>query len=98
MSKKLFILTRRDFPIIDQAVQSGHAIAEFLLTYPDTEWKNGTLVYLGVKDEKTLKKWTYKLHLWNAQYVTFYEPSMNNELTSVASDYNESFFKNLQML
>lgn len=98
MSKKLFILTRRDFPIADQAVQSGHAVAQFLINHPYTEWNNGTLIYLGVKDEETLKRWTYKLHLWKAHYATFYEPDMNNELTSVASDYDESFFKNLQML
>ena len=33
--KKLYVLTRKDLPIADQAVQSGHALAEYLLKHKD---------------------------------------------------------------
>ena len=98
MNKKLFIITRRDLSGSQQAVQSGHSVAEFLIKYPNTKWNNGILVYLGVKNEKNLQKWMLKMYLWKVPCVCFHEPDMNNELTSIASFYDESFFKNLQVL
>jgi hypothetical protein len=41
------------------AVQAGHTVAEYLLNDPHTEWSNGTLIYLGVKDEYQLKDWMF---------------------------------------
>lgn len=57
MSKKLYVLVRKDFSKSQQAVQAGHAVAEYLLRGPSTFWGNGTLVYLGVRDENELKWW-----------------------------------------
>lgn len=49
--KKLYVLVRKDLSKSQQAVQAGHAVAEFLLNNDDHGWDNGTLVYLGVPDE-----------------------------------------------
>ena len=48
--KKMYVLVRKDLPSTYRMVQGAHAVAEYLLRYPDTEWKNGTLVFLGVPD------------------------------------------------
>ena len=57
MSHKLYVLVRKDLPKSQQAVQAGHAVAEYLLRGPSTVWGNGTLVYLGVRNEHELKWW-----------------------------------------
>lgn len=50
MNNKLYVVTRSDLTKSQQAVQAGHALAEFLLTQKTT-WDNGTLVYLKVANE-----------------------------------------------
>ena len=57
MQQKLFVLVRKDLSKSQQAVQAGHAVAEYLLRGPSTFWGNGTLVYLGVRNETDLKWW-----------------------------------------
>jgi len=96
--KKLFVIVRRDLTPSQQAVQGGHVVAEYLFMHPGTEWENGTLVYLGVKNEEGLMKWAWKLALENIPWTCFTEPDINNEWTAIASFYNESFFRNLQVL
>lgn len=58
MSQKLYVLVRKDLSKSQQAVQAGHAVAEFLLRGPSTFWGNGTLVYLGTRNETDLKWWS----------------------------------------
>ena len=48
---KMYVVTRKDLSPEQQAVQAGHALAEFLLQQSDYEWDNGTLVYLTVPDQ-----------------------------------------------
>ena len=57
MNKKLYVLVRKDLSKSQQAVQAGHVVAEYLLRGPRTVWDNGTLVYLGVRNENELKFW-----------------------------------------
>lgn len=57
MEKKLYVLVRKDLSKSQQAVQGGHAVAEYLLHGPSTAWSNGTLVYLSVRSETELKFW-----------------------------------------
>ena len=72
---KLFILVDKKLPRDHKAVQAGHAVAAFLKAYPDTPWKNGTLVYLRSEDID-----------FDVQYcdVAWKEPYWGDKLTAAA--------------
>jgi len=94
---KMYVLVRKDLTKAQQAVQGGHALAEFLLNY-QTSWKNWTLVYLGVKNELQLEKWIYKLKEFDINVAVWKEPDMDNEITAIAVYSNEGVFKSLNCL
>lgn len=73
--KKLYILVDANLSKSQQGVQGGHALAEYLLRC-ETDWDNGTLVYLK----------TYELenYLGIAEAV-FREPDLNNHITAIAA-------------
>jgi len=92
-------LSRKDLKKSSTAVQSGHAVAEFLLYGPDTEWDNGTLVYLGVRNLDELNNWCSKLSEKKIEWVGFKEPDLNNELTAIAVVLKDrDFFSELNLL
>lgn len=95
--KKLYVLVRRDLSPSQQAVQGGHAVAEFLL-HRDTTWKNGTLVYLGVKDLRELLKWMSRFDTFEIPYSAFYEPDIGNEPTALATTTKSWVVKGLNLL
>jgi uncharacterized protein (DUF1919 family) len=82
MSLKLYVIVRRDLSTSHQAVQAGHALAQLLLT-KKIGWKNGTLVYLSVRDEETLRKLFDKLPCKNKAF--FEEPYWQNQMTAIAA-------------
>lgn len=55
--KKLFILVRKDLKQSSSAVQAGHAVAQFMLDYPTSDWNNDYLIYLKVRNIQELKFW-----------------------------------------
>jgi len=58
---RLYILIRSDLSVSYQAVQAGHVVAQYVLDYPESQWKNDYLIYLSVRDEDELKHWNWKL-------------------------------------
>jgi len=94
---KLYVLVRKDIPANVQAVQGGHAVAEFLLKCAQS-WGNDTLVYLGVKNERQLKLWRHKFTSLNIKYASWREPDMNNEMTAIATMASGELLKNLNTL
>jgi hypothetical protein len=58
---KLFVLTRNDLQPAYQAVQAGHAVAQWMLENEGHKWRNQTLVYLSVPDESHLEMWCDKI-------------------------------------
>lgn len=94
---KMYVLVRQDLTKIQQAVQSGHALAEYLLNH-NTVWNNGTLVYLKVKDEDELHCWGMKLNYKGIDWRGFKEPDINNELTALAAVSDGKVFRKLRLL
>lgn len=95
-NKKLYVLVRKDLNTSYQAVQAGHAVAEWLLH--DQSWQNNTLIYLGVKDESELIYWANKLEYKGIKYVGFKEPDIGNELTAIAAHTDNKIFNRLRLI
>jgi len=57
-----------------QAVQSAHAVAQYLLDHPETKWTNGTLVLLKTDD--------LEAYLPYAESI-FREPDLENQITAL---------------
>jgi len=94
---RLYVLVRKDLGHSERAVQAGHAVAGFLLN-GSKEWKNETLIYLGVKGEHQLKTWINKLSRLNIKCIPWREPDMNNEVTAIATIAESEIFKNVNLL
>jgi len=94
------VLIRKDISRAQQAVQAGHAVAEWLLHVHknQSEWDNGTLVYLGVRDEDELAYWGEKLDRKNIRWTGFREPDIGNQLTAIACLSDGKVFSNLKLL
>ena len=95
---KLYILIREDLNLPQQAVQAGHAVAEYLLHRPDTEWDNGTLIYLGAKDEEELSYWGDKMTLRKMDWIGFREPDIGNQMTAIATVGDGKYLSGLPLL
>ena len=87
--EKLYVLVRKDLSKSQQAVQGGHAVAEYLLHGRLSSWNNGTLVYLAMHDEDDLKSWGEVFDIMGAWWVPYREPDRNNELTAIAALLDE---------
>ena len=90
---KMYVLIRKNLSKSQQAVQGGHAVAEYILNNPECVWSNGTLVYLAVKDEEELISWSNILKSENINYSLFREPDIGNQITAIATVYNGDLFQ-----
>jgi len=95
MENRLYVLVRKDLSESQQAVQAGHAVAEFLLNNPKTDWRNGTLIYLGVSGESDLWKWKDRL---GDGCIEFREPDIGNQITALAVAGDKAKFRRLELL
>lgn len=94
---KMYVLVRKDLTNAQQAVQGGHALAQFILNN-NTDWNNGTLVYLGVRDEVQLMKQSYKLKLDGINVEEWREPDMDNQLTAIATYTHPEILKSVNCI
>jgi hypothetical protein len=90
---KLFVLVDKGLSKSQQAVQSAHAVAEFLLRVPGTAWDNGTLVLLKVDD---VVPWLSKLQ--DKPHAYFVEPDLNDKVTAVAATGVDELVQALPLL
>jgi hypothetical protein len=97
-SPRLYVLIRADLSPEQQAVQAGHAVAEFILRGPATHWNNDYLIYLHVKNEDELFYWGDRLERKGHVWIGFKEPDMDNELTAIAVECNGRTLRKLEPL
>lgn len=92
-NKKLTVVTRRDLPIGYQSVQSGHAVADWVIKNPqqaqDWHTTSNYLIFLTTKDEDSLIRLCEKAELRGIKFTIFREPDLDNQITSVAFEPSE---------
>jgi peptidyl-tRNA hydrolase len=84
----LYVITRSDLSLGYQAVQSMHALREFVQEHPETdrEWysKSNYLALLSVKNEHDLVVLLHKAASTGLRVSVFREPDVGNEITAIA--------------
>lgn len=85
---KLFLVTRTDLPLGQQAVQLAHALVEFIEQWSEVYrvWykTSNHLAILSVTDEVALKALLVEAKGRGLSCAAFYEPDRGNELTAIA--------------
>ncbi len=101
---RLYVLVRTDLRRSSAAAQAAHAVAQFLIEHPTSEWRNDALVILEVKDEPTMQKeldrLSYRLGT-SLKRSFFREPDLDDELTAVAielADPDRNALRSLKLL
>lgn len=80
--EKLYVVVNQNLTPSQQAVQSAHAVAEFLRKNPYTMWSNGYLILL-----KDLPNHQGNMRGWVAgqcEWAEFVEPDLDNKVTAYA--------------
>lgn len=95
---RMYVVCRNDLSISQKAVQSGHAIAEYLLKNPKTDWDNGTMVFLKVENEKELIRTKEKLEMKGKNVVCFREPDIGDQMTAFALVSDVRILNKLKLL
>ena len=101
VNDKLYVLVSNKLNPIYGAVQGGHAIAQFLIEHPNSEWQNHTVVYLSCNIDRMVNKIQNKFTgEFNCKEISFFnEPALDNELTAIAAyKIPQKYVKNLKLL
>lgn len=84
---KLYLITRADLSIAQQAVQAAHALQEYNVLHPGPvlEWyrASNTIAFLAVPDELALFDLVDVARARGYTTAPFREPDRNDELTAV---------------
>lgn len=87
---KLYIITRSDLSPGYQAVQSIHALREFINDHPeiDNQWylNSNYLGLLSVKNEYDLKELMIKASAKGIRVSVFREPDIGDAITAIAME------------
>jgi hypothetical protein len=85
---KLYLVTRADLSVAQQAVQAVHAMREFVREHPEVDrvWyeKSNTLAFLEVEDEAALTRLLSTARNRRIPSSGFWEPDRDDELTAIA--------------
>lgn len=82
-TEKLYVVVDETLTQSQQAVQAGHAVAQFMLQNLNGCWANGHLIYLKAKGgERGLR--VFGGHGLTDKRAEFREPDLNNRVTAIA--------------
>lgn len=81
----MVIVTRKDLKPGAQLAQSLHAISQYSLEHENKfkQWNNNYIISLSIENEQKLDNLLLNLEKKGVQVSSFYEPDLNNELTSI---------------
>jgi hypothetical protein len=97
----MYVLVRKDLSETYRIIQGSHAIAEYSLRgnlEKYRAWNNGTVIFLGVRNEQALDLWSLKLKDRGKDFITWREPDLKCQTTSLACIDTGEIFKNLNMV
>ena len=92
MNTKLYILVLKKLSKSQRTCQAVHAVAGWLIENPECDWKNRTVVLLGVD---SVEEWEERL---KKKYYVFKEPHWNGLSTALASPYIGEDVNHLSLL
>lgn len=95
---KLYVITHNFLSPEVQAVQCGHAVAQWMMDNPNNEWKNNTLIYLTVPDAARLTMLFKKLVSRAERVSEFREPDLGNQRTAIAVFTNTNILRSINLL
>lgn len=100
MEPRMYVLVRKDLDATYRVVQGSHAVIEYALR-GDTEkfikWNNGTVLFLGVRNEGALISWLEKIEKTNKSCTSWFEPDMRGQMTAIACIDTGEIFKDLNL-
>lgn len=88
MMKKLCVLIRSEgLTVAQQAVQAGHAVAEWLLHDPQgwQGWRNEILIYTQVPKEEDLLSYAAIFNLKGIKYILYQDTDLDAKYTALAT-------------
>lgn len=91
---RMYVIVDSQYPAEYRAVQGGHALAAYMLKYPESTWKNETLIYLKTSD---LSRWKDKLEFIRKDFAYFVEPDVGNKITALATVDTGKMFSKLEL-
>jgi hypothetical protein len=99
--EKLYVVVNQKLTAAQQAVQSAHAVAEFMKKNPHTMWSNGYLILLKDSPGYDGNMVMGSYYSFNpVERANFCEPDLGNKITAYAlfGPYVEKRLKNMQLL
>ena len=97
---RMYVLVRLDLSEKYQCVQGAHALAQYSIDHPkifSEQWKNQTLLFLGVRNLIELRRWNFELTRKYKMHSIFREPDLDNQETAIACYDTGEIFKELPL-
>lgn len=84
MKTYLYSISRRDIPLVQQAVQAAHAGIEFARLFMTEETIHPSYIHVTVRDQQQLEKLRARLQSAGVNTAEFHEPYQNWGLTAIS--------------